>query len=153
VVLKNLTGISLCLRREISYNLRTNFLYIIYVGLRRLCHDSGHQWRTSHHGSPLSISITMYVVEKVILGHGFCANFSVFFWQFHSATAPYLHFIFLPPTSCSLKNLQRLKTTGMNSGSRGKLCSCEFFLLYVLILQIEVPNTGKTGRGGNVEIT
>ena len=55
---KKLTGFSLCWRRDISYRLRTNFLYIIYVGLRRLCHDSGHHWGPLTMGSPLSTSST-----------------------------------------------------------------------------------------------
>jgi hypothetical protein len=108
---KKLTGFALCWRRDISCNPTTNFLYIFSVGLRRLCHDAGHQWRSSHHGSPLSFSSTMHVAEKAVLGRGFFCEFFSSFWQFHSTTAPYSHFIFIPPTFCNFQKPRRLKTT------------------------------------------
>ena len=58
---------------------------------------------------------------------------------------------FLPrpllPPSCHRKKLWRLKTTDSNSGPRYKLRPCDFSILYFLILQKKVRDTGKTGGG------
>ena len=70
----------------------------------------------------------MYVVEKVVLGYGFFSQFFSFLLAVSLHQPAYLHFIFLPPLSCSLKNLRRIKRIDLNSGPRGKLCPCDFSL-------------------------